>query len=322
MRRSAHDFYPAGVEIPQQSLDRYRCVDAATKNVLLTARRRIVVIMAALVVCFAVIIGRLFQLTIVDYHVRNFKPSVLRTQYETARKNIVDRNGIVLATSLPTVDLSVNPRLVKNPAEAARRLVEALPDLEYDDVYDKLSSPASFKYIKRNLTPKERNSVNWLGYYFLQETKGEKRAYPQGRLFAHILGATDIDNHGIAGLEKSYEAALQAGEVRLSLDTSVQEMTRQALQQGVQKYQAAGGLGEEELDGGGRILLMYHAVKSVSSQLTVYRQGETFTAELTWDEAPAETTSAQTQQESGQSDQNGQGGGYLDPYDFFEYFFG
>lgn len=243
MRRSAHDFYPAGVEIPQQSLDRYRCVDAATKNVLLTARRRIVVIMAALVVCFAVIIGRLFQLTIVDYHVRNFKPSVLRTQYETARKNIVDRNGIVLATSLPTVDLSVNPRLVKNPAEAARRLVEALPDLEYDDVYDKLSSPASFKYIKRNLTPKERNSVNWLGYYFLQETKGEKRAYPQGRLFAHILGATDIDNHGIAGLEKSYEAALQAGEVRLSLDTSVQEMTRQTLQQGVQKYQAAGGLG-------------------------------------------------------------------------------
>ena len=61
-----------------------------------------------------------------------------------------------------------------------------------------------------------------------------------------------------------------------------------------------------------------------TSQLTVYRQGETRTVELTWDEAPAETTSAETgtQQESGQSGQNGQGGGYLDPYDFFEYFFG
>ena len=58
-----------------------------------------------------------------------------------------------------------------------------------------------------------------------------------------------------------------------------------------------------------------------TSQLTVYRQGETRTVELTWDEAPAETTSAETgtQQESGQ---DGQGGGYLDPYDFFEYFFG
>lgn len=243
MKTKNNDFYPVGVEIPQQSLDRYRCVDAATKNVLLTAKHRVVFIMIALVVCFGVMLGRLFQLTIVDHHARNFKPSVLRTQYETTRKNIVDRNGIVLATSLPTVDLSVNPRQVKNPAETAQRLAGALPDLDYDEVYDKLRSPSNFKYIKRNLTPKERNSVNWLGYYFLQETKGEKRAYPQGRLFAHILGATDIDNHGIAGLEKSYEAHLQKETVQLSLDTSVQEMTRQALQKGVKKHQAEGGLG-------------------------------------------------------------------------------
>ena len=243
MKTKNNDFYPVGVEIPQQSLDRYRCVDAATKNVLLTAKHRVVFIMIALVVCFGVMLGRLFQLTIVDHHARNFKPSVLRTQYETTRKNIVDRNGIVLATSLPTVDLSVNPRQVKNPAETAQRLAGALPDLDYDEVYDKLRSPSNFKYIKRNLTPKERNSVNWLGYHFLQETKGEKRAYPQGRLFAHILGATDIDNHGIAGLEKSYEAHLQKETVQLSLDTSVQEMTRQALQKGVKKHQADGGLG-------------------------------------------------------------------------------
>ncbi len=243
MKQKSNDFYPVGVEIPQQSLDRYRCVDAATKNVLLIAKHRVVFIMVALVVCFGVMLGRLFQLTIVDHHARNFKPSVLRTQYETTRKNIVDRNGIVLATSLPTVDLSVNPKQVKNPAETAQRLAGALPDLDYDEVYDKLRSPSNFKYIKRNLTPKERNSVNWLGYHFLQETKGEKRAYPQGRLFAHILGATDIDNHGIAGLEKSYEINLQKETVQLSLDTSVQEMTRQALQKGVKKHHAEGGLG-------------------------------------------------------------------------------
>ena len=147
LRRAKETFYYPGVEIPQRGLDRYRCLDAATKGVLQTARRRIWFIMAALIVCFGVIIGRLFQLTIVNYQPRDFKPSVLRTEYTLIRKNITDRNGIVLATSLPTVDLSVNPRKIKNPAEVAKQLVKALPDLTYEDVYGKLTSNAGFKYI-------------------------------------------------------------------------------------------------------------------------------------------------------------------------------
>lgn len=243
LRRAKETFYYPGVEIPQRGLDRYRCLDAATKGVLQTARRRIWFIMAALIVCFGVIIGRLFQLTIVNYQPRDFKPSVLRTEYTLIRKNITDRNGIVLATSLPTVDLSVNPRKIKNPAEVAKQLVKALPDLTYEDVYGKLTSNAGFKYIKRNLTPRERRNVIWLGNQYLQETKGEKRAYPQGSLFAHVLGAVDIDNVGIAGLEKSYEEELRSEDLQLSLDTSVQEMTRQALQRGIDKFKADGGLG-------------------------------------------------------------------------------
>ena len=70
----------------------------------------------------------------------------------------------------------------------------------------------------------------------------EKRVYPQGSLIAHLLGGVDIDNIGIAGIEKAYDTALIDKDVQLSIDVSVQEMTRNALAKGVEKFQAEGGL--------------------------------------------------------------------------------
>ena len=70
----------------------------------------------------------------------------------------------------------------------------------------------------------------------------EKRVYPQGSLIAHLLGGVDIDNIGIAGIEKAYDAELMDKDVQLSIDVSVQEMTRNALLQGIAKFKAEGGL--------------------------------------------------------------------------------
>lgn len=234
-------FYYPGIEIPQTAMDKYRCLDGATLVALRKARGRLAFIIFVLSICFAVIIGRLFQLTIVNFQPRQFTPSVFRTSFELSRKNIVDRNGVLLATSLPTVDLSINPSRVKNKHEVAKRLSEVLPDVSYEDVLRKIDQGGTFKYIKRNLTPKERNDVNWLGYYFLNETPGEKRIYPQRNLFSHLIGGVDIDNKGISGIEKSYNTALNEQDLVLSVDMSVQEMARTALDKGIQKFQARGG---------------------------------------------------------------------------------
>ena len=240
--RKHETFYHAGFEIPQAKLDRYRCLDATTKSILRTASVRTNIIIIVLCFAFVAILARLFFYTIVYYQPRDFKPSsISKTVLAFQRQNILDRNGLVLATSIPTKDLSVNPRKIKNPVQTARAIVQALPDLSYEDVYQKLTSPSAFKYIKRNLLPSERKALLWVGNPYLEETDNEKRAYPQGRLFSHILGGVSLDNIGIAGLEKAHEDDLREHDIQLSLDTAVQGIVHQVLTERIKRYQAVGG---------------------------------------------------------------------------------
>ena len=83
-----------------------------------------------------------------------------------------------------------------------------LPELKQDEVELKLASEKSFVWLKRNLTPKQQYAVNRLGIPGLSFQREERRVYPHGNLAAHILGFTDIDNRGIAGVEKQFEARL------------------------------------------------------------------------------------------------------------------
>ncbi|MDY6407197.1 MAG: penicillin-binding transpeptidase domain-containing protein, partial [Pseudomonadota bacterium] len=239
--RNNEAFYYAGQEIPQQKLDRYRCLDAATKGVLKTAEFRAGVIIFGLTLLFCIILGKLFFLTVMHYESRSFQPSSFKTSVSFKRQNILDRNGLVLATSIPTTDLSVNPRKIKDPEQTAKTLVQALPDLEYEDVLSKLKSPRLFQYIKRNITPAESQALLWVGNPYLEETNNEKRAYPQGSLFSHILGGVNVDNVGTAGLEKAHEDELKEKDVQLSLDTTVQGIVHQVLTERIKKYQAVGG---------------------------------------------------------------------------------
>lgn len=242
-RKKKEVFYYVGMEVPQTLTDKYKCLDAATRGILEKACGRISVVMIFFAFFFAVIIIRLFYLTIVNYQSRSFVPSVLKTDIDFTRYNILDRNGMILVTSVPTKDLSINPQKVKakDKEEVARNLATVLPGVTYEDVLNKINEGGSFRYIKRKIIPIEQKNVNWLGYYFLSETDGEKRIYPQGNLFSHILGSVDIDNHGTAGLEKAYDLILQEKNLVLSLDISVQEIVRKILMEQIEKFKASGG---------------------------------------------------------------------------------
>ncbi len=243
-KRKKETFYYAGYEVPALTpMDRYKCLDDATKGVLKKASVRIGVIMVVFFLCFASIIGRLFYLTVLSYQSRTFTPSVLKTDLNIIRHNIVDRNGMILATSVPTKDLSINPKMVKQKDKliVAENLSKVLPDVTKEDVLKKIEMGGSFRYIKRNITPIEQKDINWLGYYFLMETDGEKRVYPQSSLFSHLLGSVDIDNKGTAGIEKAYEPILAEKNLVLSLDISVQDIVHRTLEKNIQKYKASGG---------------------------------------------------------------------------------
>jgi cell division protein FtsI (penicillin-binding protein 3) len=160
------------------------------------------------------------------------------------RASIVDRNGVLLAVSLPTVALYANPRQIADPAEAARALAGVLPGLDVAALTERLSGERSFVYIRRHLAPREQDAVNRLGIPGLYFERAERRVYPQGRSAVHVLGGTDVDGHGIAGVERFFDARLreEPGEpLRLSIDVRVQHVLREALSHAIERFDAIGG---------------------------------------------------------------------------------
>ncbi len=161
------------------------------------------------------------------------------------RANITDRNGVVVATNVPTVNLYADSKLVLDVKEAADKLTATLPDIEYGDVMKRLSSGQRFIYLRRNLTPTEQMAVNRLGIPGVYFEESESRVYPQGALLAHVLGNTDPDNHGIAGVERTFDELLSDGRdpMALSLDARVQYAVREVLADGIAKFHAKAGSG-------------------------------------------------------------------------------
>ena len=163
-----------------------------------------------------------------------------------ARADIVDRNGVLLATSLRTASLYANPRQLIDPVAAAAGISGVLPDLGRGELLGKLSSDRSFVWLKRNLTPKQQYAINRLGFPGIGFVSEPRRVYPQGALTAHAVGFAGVDNRGLAGIEKSFDTALTAAgaaPLRLSLDVRVQNVLREELGAAVAKFKALGATG-------------------------------------------------------------------------------
>jgi len=159
------------------------------------------------------------------------------------RADIMDRNGEIIATSLPTVNLYANTKQVRHEEDVAAALSEIFPDDSYEYFLKRLSRKGAFIYLKRNLSPAQQSQVNNLGIPGLEFENCEKRVYPHKNLFAHVLGSTDVDNTGIAGIEKSMNERLTTSTkpLYLSLDLGIQNQIRDELIAGVKQFNAAGG---------------------------------------------------------------------------------
>lgn len=203
------------------------------------------------VICFMavylVIAIRLFNVCILpNLHLQQEQVNErtrLYAQNPIRRADILDRNGTIIATSLPTVNLYAIPKKILNAQAAAEQLVKTLPELKRNDVYKKLSGHGNFVYLKRNLTPAQQFNINALGIPGLEFETVEKRVYPHKNLFAHIIGVTNIDNEGISGIEKELNERLTQSDIplTLSIDVGVQDTIREKLLAAIDKFHANGG---------------------------------------------------------------------------------
>lgn len=164
-----------------------------------------------------------------------------------ARGDIVDRNGVLLATSLKTASMFANPKEIREPEQAAKRLEKAL-GLDEKTLRKHFRSNKSFVWIKRNMTPKEQQAANSLGIpglYFLPE---ERRIYPYGNLLAHEVGYVGVDNKGLSGIEKQFDQRLRDGAVNreplaLAVDVRLQAIMHEELKKTMEDYHAIGATG-------------------------------------------------------------------------------
>jgi len=161
------------------------------------------------------------------------------------RAMIVDRNGEILALSLPTAGLYANPREMMDTAEAARRLKSVLPRLDLEVVKARLASEKQFVYLARNITPSEQLALNNLGIPGVYFQPTERRRYPQGRVAAHVVGSVDVDARGVAGVERSFDERLRDSPepLKLSLDVRVQAAVRDELSRSMAEFHAIGACG-------------------------------------------------------------------------------
>ncbi len=163
------------------------------------------------------------------------------------RADIVDRNGQLLATSLVAHSLYADPKRIWDPVETAKALRTIFPDLNEAELVEKLSSRSRFVWVKRRLTPKQKQAVWLLAQPGLEFVEESDRVYPMGRLAGHVLGSIQPNGNGINGMEKAMNDRLMTGDnnqpLKLSIDSRVQYLVETELAREVTQQRAIGGAG-------------------------------------------------------------------------------
>tara|TARA_Y100000590_G_scaffold381458_1_gene450647 strand:+ start:3268 stop:5001 length:1734 start_codon:yes stop_codon:yes gene_type:complete len=159
----------------------------------------------------------------------------IKKNFIKKRRDIVDRNGSILATNVTLYDVGIRPKLLKKN-EKKNLLIKLgllFPELDIDKIRYKLNKEDFFTIGKR-LTPIEKDQFWLMGNKAFVFDPKPSRIYPQKSLFSHILGQTDDTNEGISGIEKFFDKDLNSNKktnhpLSLTLDSNLQHLIRKEL---------------------------------------------------------------------------------------------
>ena len=208
----------------------------------------------ALVLGFGLVGARLVQLGLVETD--STIEGQARDLITATRPPILDRNGLEMAVDIRVPSLFAEPRRIIDVEEAVNKLRTVLPELSESWLRDRLTGDQGFVWVQRELSPAIQDRVMRLGIPGIDFITESKRFYPGMSEASHILGSTNIDNQGIAGIERHMdgenvallqELGLARGNalapVELSVDMRVQHVMHEQLLDAMQRYSAIAAAG-------------------------------------------------------------------------------
>ena len=165
------------------------------------------------------------------------------------RADIVDRNGAELARTFDAYSIAVRPQdVVGDKRDLARRLADALPGMTYERAYAQLTHAGKYRFVQRRVLPTDAKRVNAIGEPGIVIEREPERLYPNLGLGAHVIGYTDIDGKGAAGIERAFDERLSRSDMRgkplvLSIDSRIQQAMEHELAVAMKKFSAIGAAG-------------------------------------------------------------------------------
>ena len=168
-----------------------------------------------------------------------------KSKFTLIRRDIVDRNGILISRNINTFHVAIDPKLVKDKKNFLLKLRVNFPELPIEEIQNKLDKRKYFR-IKKRINQNEKERFWALGEKSIKFEPFQARMYTHGDLFSHIIGQVDYDNYGISGVEKYFDRELKNKDqlnkpLELTLDSNIQYIVNTELKKAIKTFNATGG---------------------------------------------------------------------------------
>jgi len=220
---------------------------------------------------FCVMVGRALYIQVIgtDFYQRQGESRYARTlELPANRGRIIDRNGLILASSVPAPSIWAIPKdLEATPAQ--RRQLAKLLGMSVADLDKRLKDNPNFVWLKRQVDEEVGEKVKALGLKGVHQVKEYKRKYPEGEAVAHVVGFTNVEDRGQEGIELAFQEELagrngtrrvikdrlgrivedigesvspvDGQDIELSIDSKVQFFAYQRIRDAVAEHKAKAG---------------------------------------------------------------------------------
>ena len=167
-----------------------------------------------------------------------------RSKFSLLRRDIVDRNGIIISRNINTYHVAIDPKLVKDKKNFLIKLRLNFPELPIKKIKENLYNDKYFR-IKKRIDQIDKDKFWALGEKAIRFEPFQARMYTHGNLFSHIIGQVDYDNYGISGVEKYFDKELKNKHklnkpLQLSLDSNIQYLINKELNESLKTFDATG----------------------------------------------------------------------------------